>query len=69
MKMGCGQESNTTGELLALLSFLYFSHIHQVSLKKVYGDSKIVIDWVNDIGRLHVQLLHSWKLKIKDFVL
>ena len=34
----------------------------------VYLDSKVIIDWVNGRGRLSVSMLHSCKMKVKDFI-
>lgn len=59
LRMGCGKGSNTRGELLTLWSLVHFSYTKQVSNLRVYGDSKVIIDWVNGSGGLQVAMLHS----------
>ena len=34
----------------------------------VYGDSKVIIGWVNGSGRLQVAMLHNGEMKIKDLI-
>jgi len=50
--MGCGGGTNTRGGLLALWSLLFFENMKGLVELEVCGDSKVVVDWVNDSGRL-----------------
>ena len=43
---GCGSGTNTRGELLALWSLLHFSTSKPITTMHIYGDSKVIIDWV-----------------------
>jgi hypothetical protein len=57
----CGLGTNTRAKLLgawALLTLDYRLSIHDIH---VQGDSKIIIDWLQDIGRLLVVSLDCWK--------
>ena len=40
----------------------------QWSIEKlqVLGDSKVIIDWINQKGRLHEVNIEGWKLKTKE---
>ena len=35
----------------------------------MYGDSKVVDDWINDKNELQVVTLNNWLIKIKELVL
>jgi hypothetical protein len=35
---------------------------------KVLGDSRIIIDWLNNKGKLQVLALDCWKEKIRDLI-
>lgn len=50
--LGCGIGTNTTGELLSLWCLLFYATVKHLSFLHVVGDSKIIIDWLNEICRL-----------------
>jgi len=54
MKMNYGYGTNTKGELLALWCILYFSNVLKVTRLMLAGDSKIIIDWLNNYNNLQV---------------
>ena len=62
--MNCGRGSNTSGELLALWSQLFFYHAKNIVHLQVVGDSKVIIDWDNQKCQLQVAILEGWKDKI-----
>jgi ribonuclease HI len=35
---------------------------------QVLGDSKVVIDWLNEKGRLQASAIECWKLRIKELI-
>lgn len=47
LKMGCLRGTNNThGELLALWALLYFAKSKQLSHLQLFGDSKVITNWV-----------------------
>jgi ribonuclease HI len=65
IKMRCGSGTNTKGEILALWCILYFANKLKVSRLMLAGDSKIIIDWFNNVNNLQVLSLQDWMEKIK----
>jgi ribonuclease HI len=41
------------------------SRLHIVDMQ-VFGDSRIIIDWLNDKGKLQVNALECWKDRIRE---
>jgi len=54
INMNYGSETNTKGELLAMWCILYFVNVMKVSRLLLAQDSKIIIDWFNNVNNLHV---------------
>jgi len=52
IKMNCGRETNTGGELLVLWCILLFASYKKVTRLQLVGDSKIIIDWFNNDNNL-----------------
>ena len=64
--MGGSLGSNTKAELLSLFGLLHFASLIVISDISVYGDSKVLIDWLNGSTNLHVLLLKHWIHKVQD---
>jgi ribonuclease HI len=64
----CGEGTNTREELLGVWATLNLATWLAISEIQVLGDSKVVIDWLNDKGRLHGCAIECWKLRIKDLL-
>jgi ribonuclease HI len=64
--LNCGPGTNTRAEFLGVWALLTLaSRLHLQDLQ-VFGDSKIVIDWLNHKCVLQVLNLECWKDQIKD---
>jgi len=64
--LNCGPCTNTRVEFLGVWALLTLaSHLHLQDLQ-VFGDSIIVIDWLNQKCILQVLNLECWKDRIKD---
>ena len=61
--------TNTRSKVIAMWILLYCSRRLDSIYIKVNGDSKVVIDWINEKNRLQVVSLNSWFEKIKELVL
>ena len=55
--LGCGSSSNTRAELLALWAVLRVSNLMGLPLHSIYGDSKVIISWINDLSALDLPTL------------
>ena len=63
--LGCGSSSNTRAELLALWAVLRVSNLMGLPLHSIYGDSKVIISWINDQSALDLPTLIHWCEDIK----
>ena len=58
--LGGGLGSNTKDELLSLYGIMFIaSHLGVLDIS-IFGDSKIIIDWQNDLSNLRVISLKQW---------
>ena len=48
-----GAGTNTRSEVLALWLLLHFAHMLGLNTMKIYGDSKLVINWINGVNRIN----------------
>jgi ribonuclease HI len=64
----CGEGTNTREELLGVWATLTLATRLEISEIQVMGDSKVVIDWINDKGRLQACAIECWKLRIMDLL-
>jgi ribonuclease HI len=64
--LNCGGGSNTRAELLGVWASLTLAHRLSITDFHVIGDSKIVIDWLNDKGSLQTISIDCWKNRIKE---
>jgi ribonuclease HI len=62
----CGLGTNTRAELLGVWATLTLASRLHFSKLQVFGDSEIVINWLNNKGNLNVISLDCWKERIRD---
>jgi len=53
IQMGLGNGTNNFAELITLRHLLQFSLVKQCRHLQIYGDSKIIINWFNNISIYH----------------
>ena len=58
--MGCGCSTNTREELLALWAVLRVSLMMGLPIHMIFGDSLVIISWLNRISVLYVPSLMHW---------
>ena len=58
--LGCGRSINTRSELLEIWELLSVSIHLGIPLLSVYGDSQVIISWVNRKYSLNTPLLSHW---------
>ena len=63
--MGCGRSTNTRAELLALWAIIRVSFLMGIPLKMIYGDSMVIISWLNQNSALDVPSLMHWCCDIR----
>lgn len=54
LDLGFGKGTNTRAELLALCVLLLFALKKNITTIQVVGDSKLIIDWLNQVCKLQV---------------
>jgi ribonuclease HI len=64
--LNCGPSTNTRAELLGVWASLILETRLGIDHLQVFGDSKIVIDWLNCRGNLQVTSLVGWKDRILE---
>jgi ribonuclease HI len=62
----CGPGTNTRAELLGAWATLHLASRLNIDELQIYGDSKIVIDWMNNKGKLQVISLLGWQDRIRE---
>jgi ribonuclease HI len=62
----CGPGTNTREKLLGVWATLNLAARLNIDALQVFGDSKIVIDWLNYRGKLQVISLVGWKDRIRE---
>jgi ribonuclease HI len=62
--LNCGTGTNTKAELLGVWATLYIANYLSISKLQVLGDSKVIINWLNNKGNLCVSALEGWKQRI-----
>ena len=66
--LGCGPSTNNKAELLALWALLVVSKIMGIPLQFIYGDSLIIVNWVNRISALDSPFLYHWRKDIRSHI-
>ena len=66
--MGCGRSTNTRAELLALWAILRVGILMGIPMKLIYGDSMVVISWLNRISALDVPSPMHWCSDIRYMI-
>lgn len=62
---GVGLGTNTKAEVMALWGLLWFTHFLDIQTIHVFGDSKVVIDYVGEKATIHKSSLQCWLKQIK----
>ena len=58
--MGYGSSSNTRAELLALWAIIRVSKLMGLPVHTIFGDSLVIISWLNRLASLNVPSLNHW---------
>ena len=66
--MGCGSSTNTRAELLALWAILRVCLLMGLPIQLIYGDSLVIISWLNRLSALDVPALMHWSYDIKNML-
>ena len=66
--MGCGCSTNTRAELLALWAVLRVSLMMGLPIHLIFGDSMVIISWLNRISTLDVPSLMHWCDDIRNML-
>ena len=60
LNMGVGDGTNTFVDLISLWGLLWFTKKRGLLQLQIFGDSKIVIDWVNGLNSLQSLSFYCW---------
>ena len=66
LKLGCGSNTNSRVELLALWTLLFFAAEIGIPSLHIFGDSSVVINWENEKATLSGLELEGWCEKISS---
>ena len=64
IKWNCGSGTNTRAELLALWSILHLARTLGIDTIQLAGDSRIIVEWFQNIIHLEVIHLSNWMDRI-----
>jgi ribonuclease HI len=63
--MNCGPGSNSKAKLMGAWATLFLSNLLVLPKIQILGDSKVIIDWLNEKSELRVSSLEGWKQRIQ----
>jgi ribonuclease HI len=63
--INCGEGTNTKAELMGVWVTLTLANLWNIPKLQLMGDSKVIIDWLNDKGNLYAINIEGWKRKTK----
>jgi ribonuclease HI len=66
--INCGSGTNTKAELLGLWTTLTLAALWSLDALHVQGDSRVIIDWISNKGRLNSIHLAGWMHKTRDLI-
>jgi ribonuclease HI len=64
----CGRGTNNRAKLLGIWASLRLALHLSFYRIQILGDSKVIIDWLNDRARLQSSSMEGWKDRIKDLI-
>ena len=68
IKLGCGHNTNTRAELLALWASLYIAKDIGLPYLHIFGDSSVIINWAKDESTLTMVNLDAWCLDTRKLI-
>ena len=66
--LGCGCSTNTRAELLALWAVLRVSLMMGMPTHLIFGDSMVIISWLNELSSLDIPSLMHWCDEINNML-
>jgi ribonuclease HI len=66
--INCGIDTNTKDELLGAWVTLTLAKLWNITKIQVMGDSKVIIDWLNQKANLHAIDIEGWKRRTKALI-
>lgn len=66
--LGCGPNTNTRAELLALWALLYFAKDIGLPYLHVFGDFFVIINWAKGVSTLDMVNLEAWCYNTKTLI-
>jgi ribonuclease HI len=61
--LNCGVGTNTKAELMGLWATLTLATLWAIDKIHILGDSKVIIDWINQKSQLNAVNIEGWKIK------
>jgi ribonuclease HI len=61
-----GSGTNNRAKMLGVWALLALASQLHIQDLQVFGDSRIVIEWLNQRGKLQILNLHCWKKRVKE---
>jgi ribonuclease HI len=62
----CGEGSNNKAELLGAWATLTIAKIMGIQHIQVLGDSRVIVDWLNQVRNLQAINIEGWKIRTRD---
>jgi ribonuclease HI len=66
--INCGIGNNTKAELMGIWETLTLSNHISLPRLQAFVDSRVIIEWLNDRGKLDVFPIEGWKTRTKDLI-
>ena len=69
LKLGHGKGTNQRVELITLWGLLKYAVQADILQLQFFGDSRVIIDWIEDKSKLHIAQISHWCMKKKSLLL
>jgi len=66
--MAVEESTNNFSELVAAWALLFWARHMDIRELRLFGDSRVVIDWLNSQAAIHSINLHHWCIKVRGLV-
>jgi ribonuclease HI len=66
--INCGRGTNSKDEFMGIWATFTLANHLALPRMQAFGDSRVIIEWLNDRGKLDIYSIEGWKKRTKDLI-